>query len=197
MDDRPVAGALLLRITAWGFLKTMAHDRSHWGFFFVLALKAGAHPPSFPKEFRAILLTWSQCCRKGCDARVEPAHEVEEFDFEEEEDEPPAQRSPVGLVPQIPGGFLGSAAAASAPGFGSFGSRDSSHSSKGASHDGLGSFGTGASDDGLLSVGSQLSRDARGKKGGAKSSSKVRKHSWLHETSEPRQLRWRCVRSGV
>ena len=47
----PIIGAVFLRFTSFGYLKSMRDERRYWSAFFVLCLKTLAQRPSVPKEF--------------------------------------------------------------------------------------------------------------------------------------------------
>jgi len=80
----PIIGAVFLRFTSFGYLKSMRDERRYWSAFFVLCLKTLAQRPSVPKEFHeAAVKLWvslkagiralAERMQKGAPAKVAPS----------------------------------------------------------------------------------------------------------------------------
>ena len=67
----PIIGAVFLRFTSFGYLKSMRDERRYWSAFFVLCLKTLAQRPSVPKEFHEAGVKLFQSLKAGVKALVE------------------------------------------------------------------------------------------------------------------------------
>ena len=67
----PIIGAIFLRFTSFGYLKSMRDERRYWSAFFVLCLKTLAQRPSVPKEFHEAAVKLWVSLKAGIRALVE------------------------------------------------------------------------------------------------------------------------------
>ena len=67
----PIIGAVFLRFTSFGYLKSMRDERRYWSAFFVLCLKTLAQRPSVPKEFHEAAVKLFQSLKAGVKSLVE------------------------------------------------------------------------------------------------------------------------------